>query len=175
MAGLIGSIRCSSSISLDCRLKPKDMLQKLRPLPVLRTPSRPTNSSSRKAQTFVGKLYPQTDSRSLVPAYFLAVREWGRAWHTTPREVISWSRMNGNTDDAGRFVFEHVPEGTMEVFRVTDFHEGMSGVIGWSHVTKIQVAAAGTNEVTFGGFGRQVIGRIRTSLTNTVVDWKRDL
>src|SRR5437588_3997089 len=96
MAGLIGSIRCSSSISLDCRLKPKDMLQKLRPLPVLRTPSRPTNSSSRKAQTFVGKLYPQTDSRSLVPAYFLAVREWGRAWHTTPREVISWSRMNGN-------------------------------------------------------------------------------
>ena len=83
--------------------------------------------------------------------------------------------MNAKTDDAGRFVFEHVPEGTMEVFRVTDFHEGMSGVIGWSHVTKIQVAAAGTNEVTFGGFGRQVIGRIRTSLTNTVVDWKRDL
>src|SRR5207248_3116328 len=73
--------------------------------------------------------------------------------------------MNAKTDDAGRFVFEHVPQGTMELCRVFDSHEGLPGVIGLSHLTKIQVAAAVTNEVTFGGFGRQVIGQIRTSLT----------
>ncbi len=83
--------------------------------------------------------------------------------------------MNATTDDAGRFVFEHVPGGTLEVFRVLNLHEGLPGVIGLSHFTNVQVQAGAASQVVVGGFGRRVIGRIRINPQTLAPDWRRDL
>jgi protocatechuate 3,4-dioxygenase beta subunit len=64
------------------------------------------------------------------------------------------------TDSAGRFRFDRVPPGDHAVYRYIDTHPGQTGEIGFSHGARVTVNPGEIAEVTLGGKGRVVIGRL---------------
>lgn len=78
---------------------------------------------------------------------------------------------NVRTDTEGRFAFERVPPGQYRVYRVRNFHGNSPGVVGSSHSVETHVESGSTAEVTLGGGGRAVIGRVRLVPDSVAVDW----
>jgi len=81
---------------------------------------------------------------------------------------------NTRTDAQGRFVFDRVIPGASEVARVvvTDFGDGSSQHMGcWEEPVDVEPGA--TVEVTIGGKGRPVVGRVVLQAAPGVhVDWR---
>ncbi|MBU6399162.1 MAG: sigma-70 family RNA polymerase sigma factor [Verrucomicrobia bacterium] len=82
---------------------------------------------------------------------------------------------DAKTDDAGRFVFERVPPGTVTLAMVTSYHGDGPGVIGLSQDTTVTVLPGGTCQATIGGSGRSVIGRIVSQPSGQPMDWRFNL
>jgi len=80
---------------------------------------------------------------------------------------------NVKTDLEGQFTFERVPPGQYRVYRTRSFHEGSDGIVGHSHFAAVHVTSGNTAEVTLGGDGRTVIGRVRLVPDNVAVDWRQ--
>jgi hypothetical protein len=78
------------------------------------------------------------------------------------------------TDSAGRFRFDRVPPGDHTVFRYINTHPGETGEIGFSHGASVTVTPGETAQVTLGGKGRVVIGRLVLS-PRANYDWSSKL
>ena len=78
-------------------------------------------------------------------------------------------------DPQGKFVFEKVPPGERKVYLQYKFRDG-PGQTPLSHGVPVLVQPGGTAEVTLGGSGRAVIGRVAvTGGEPDDVDWLRDV
>jgi hypothetical protein len=93
---------------------------------------------------------------------------------TSAEQHFSFSYRN-KTDANGRFTFGKVPPGEGEVYRYIGLKEGISGKVGLSHHTKVEVLPGQTAQVTLGGIGRPIIGRVTVTPAGQAVDWTRDL
>ncbi len=79
-------------------------------------------------------------------------------------------------NDNGTFVFDKVPLGDRKVYLQYKLREDGRGFIPLSHGIFVNVKPGQTTEVTLGGTGRPVIGRIKTvGLAETDIDWRRDV
>jgi len=79
------------------------------------------------------------------------------------------------TDAEGRFVFEKVPPGERKVVHRMVLKEGRMGTIPLSHPVTVEVPAGGTIDVTLGGTGRPVIGRVVVPGHEEEIDWRNDV
>jgi protocatechuate 3,4-dioxygenase beta subunit len=78
-------------------------------------------------------------------------------------------------NDDGSFAFDKVPPGERKVYLQYKFRDG-PGIIPLSHGLTVDVKPGQTTQVTLGGTGRPVIGRIKTiGAAETEVDWRRDV
>lgn len=82
---------------------------------------------------------------------------------------------NTKTDAAGRFHFTHVPPGVHRVQRMMKFSKGETGEVGFSHGETVTVRAGETSQVTLGGKGVAIVGRLVLSAPVTDYDWSLDL
>lgn len=79
------------------------------------------------------------------------------------------------TDANGHFVFEGVPPGKLEIYHKLHFRAGKPGRIPLTQGTPVQVRSGETSQVTVGGTGRRVIGRIEVENPDLHIDWSRDI
>lgn len=77
------------------------------------------------------------------------------------------------TDADGRFVIEGVPPGDWKVSHRLNLKDKMGASIPLSQSRYIEVKAGQTTQVTVGGTGRTVVGRIKVSGLTQQVDWLR--
>jgi len=87
-------------------------------------------------------------------------------------------RLRTQTDAHGAFVFERVPPGWRQVsveYRIEHGEDEAAAAL--SHGVPVEVKPGETAQVTLGGGGRTVVGRIafRGGLPPEVVDWKREV
>jgi RNA polymerase sigma factor (sigma-70 family) len=72
-----------------------------------------------------------------------------------------WWSGQVKTDDAGRFVFERVMPGAVTVSRQILLKQSPSGqTIGYSHTVGAHVAPGATAQLTIGGTGRPIVGKV---------------
>lgn len=83
--------------------------------------------------------------------------------------------LNTRTDANGRFVFETVPAGERKVDWRPAFRDGKVGVVPLSHGVPVAVASGGTTQVTLGGSGRAVVGKVHVVGRNKLIDWTQDV
>lgn len=79
------------------------------------------------------------------------------------------------TDAEGRFRFEKVQPGSHRVQRLIKFYKGQTGAIGFSHDETVTVRAGEMSQVTLGGKGVAIVGRLVLSSPVTDYDWSLDL
>lgn len=79
------------------------------------------------------------------------------------------------TDQTGRFAFDRVPAGKHRLYRYARFYEGRPGRYGSSHDTEVEVRAGETAQVTIGGIGRPLVGRMTITPPGSRIDWTIDL
>jgi len=79
------------------------------------------------------------------------------------------------TDANGRFVFETVPAGERDVGWRPGFHDGKAGEIPRSHGVPVTVKPGETAQVTLGGTGRLVVGKVVVAGRDKPVDWTQDV
>ncbi len=85
------------------------------------------------------------------------------------------AQANTKTDVEGRFRFPKVPSGPLVVCRFFNFNRNRVGPIGMSHAKEVIVPPGGIAEVTIGGNGRTVTGRLVLSGDLPEHDWRDDL
>ncbi|MEY2407596.1 MAG: hypothetical protein QOF48_266, partial [Verrucomicrobiota bacterium] len=79
-------------------------------------------------------------------------------------------------DDDGKFDFDKVPPGEHRLAVEYHFKDDRNGDVPWSHGVLVAVEAGATADVTLGGTGRRVEGRVKIlGADPTDVDWKRDV
>ena len=84
--------------------------------------------------------------------------------------------LKAEPDTEGIFVFEKVPSGEHRLALEYRFRENQNGETPLSHGQAVMIKAGETNELTLGGTGRRVNGRVQiTGGEMTDVDWKRDV
>ncbi len=79
------------------------------------------------------------------------------------------------TDAQGRFHFPKVPAGPLVVCRFFNFNRNRVGPIGMSHSKEVLVPSGGTVEVTIGGSGATLVGKLALSQDLPGHDWRDDL
>jgi hypothetical protein len=79
------------------------------------------------------------------------------------------------TDAQGRFHFPKVPAGPIVLCRFFNFNRNRVGPIGMSHLKEVLVPSGGTVEVTIGGSGRTLVGKLALSQDLPGHDWRDDL
>ena len=79
------------------------------------------------------------------------------------------------TDSLGRFRFDHLPPGRYLAFRITNSRKGSTQRAGQSHFVVVEVRPGEVSEVTLGGMGRTVIGRIETIPSKILPYWATEL
>jgi RNA polymerase sigma factor (sigma-70 family) len=79
------------------------------------------------------------------------------------------------TDAEGRFSFEGVPPGDFQVSHRLNYRDGQPGPIPDSQQTSIHVRAGETTQVTLGGTGWKVIGKLKPNGGGWLIDWKLDV
>ena len=86
-----------------------------------------------------------------------------------------WLYLKADVDEDGAFIFSRVPPGERKVYLEFKLNERNNGRGVMSHGTLVDVQPGATAEVTFGGTGRRVIGRVDLSTGDPRdVDWRRD-
>jgi RNA polymerase sigma factor (sigma-70 family) len=85
------------------------------------------------------------------------------------------AQANTKTDAEGRFRFPKVPSGPLVVCRFFNFNRNRVGPVGMSHSKEVIVPPGGTAEVTIGGNGRTVTGKLALSADLPGHDWRDDL
>lgn len=66
----------------------------------------------------------------------------------------------GQADNEGRFVFERVRPGEVQAARTITLDRGRFRTVSYSHGTPVMVRPGQTAQVTLGGTGRPVVGRV---------------
>lgn len=89
----------------------------------------------------------------------------------SPLDII----LQTEADADGHFVFDKVPPGEREVSHQLGFHNGRTGMIPLSDGRLVQVSPGTTAQVSIGGTGRRVVGRIEVKDPDLHVDWLRDV
>jgi hypothetical protein len=80
------------------------------------------------------------------------------------------------TDAEGNFLFDQVPPGERKAALQYKLRDGEEGAIPLSHGVSVTVKPSDTAEVTLGGSGRAVTGRIATvGAEPSSVNWRRDV
>ncbi len=80
------------------------------------------------------------------------------------------------TDAQGRFNLEGVPPGTLVLSHRLSFRDSQKvGIIPNSQQTHIQVQAGQTTQITLGGKGWKVVGKVKVNGPERSVDWKFDV
>jgi RNA polymerase sigma factor (sigma-70 family) len=79
------------------------------------------------------------------------------------------------TDADGRFVFEGVPPGERKVCFSPTLSNGRSGASAFSHEQPVIVKPGETTQVTLGGTGRTVAGRVSAPGISKPIDWQQDV
>jgi hypothetical protein len=83
--------------------------------------------------------------------------------------------MSAKTDANGRFVFETVPAGERRVDWRPGFRDGKTGVVPLSHGVPVAVKPGETAQVTLGGTGRLVVGKVVVARRDKPIDWTQDV
>jgi peroxiredoxin len=84
--------------------------------------------------------------------------------------------LKAEPDEAGNFVFEKVPPGRRLLYVEYRFKERQYGETPLSHGLPLAVEPGATLDVTLGGAGRKVVGRVKVIGGDvTDVDWRRDV
>jgi hypothetical protein len=105
--------------------------------------------------------------------------------------------METKTDTNGHFVFEGVPPGEREVWHSVNLRPDKTGLsisdsmpihmggravamrirpwAGQSQNMLVQVQAGQTSQITLGGTGRTVVGRIKANNSSQQIDWQKDV
>jgi RNA polymerase sigma factor (sigma-70 family) len=83
--------------------------------------------------------------------------------------------LNTKTDANGRFVFETVPPGERRLDWRPGFRDGKVGMVPLSHGVPVAVKPGETAQVTLGGTGRPVVGKIVVAGRDKPVDWTHDV
>ena len=84
--------------------------------------------------------------------------------------------LKAEPDEAGNFVFEKVPPGRRQIYVEYRFKERQYGETPLSHGLPLEVEPGATTNVTLGGIGRKVVGRVKVlGGEASDVDWRRDV
>ncbi len=83
--------------------------------------------------------------------------------------------MSTKTDANGRFVFETVPAGEPRVDWCPGFRDGKAGIVPLSHGVPVAVKPGETAQVTLGGTGRPVVGKVVVPGRDKPIDWTQDV
>jgi peroxiredoxin/protocatechuate 3,4-dioxygenase beta subunit len=93
-----------------------------------------------------------------------------------PRQFPALSLfMTTRTDDEGRFVFERVPPIAVEVYHEPKVRDSKVGTIAQAQTTKFLVKPGETHQLTLGGKGRPVIGRLEVTGYDGTINWRQDV
>jgi hypothetical protein len=76
------------------------------------------------------------------------------------------------TDAAGRFVFARVPPVGVKVFHAPKLGRGWAKLVPVTQITNLTLAAGEKRELTLGGQGRRVVGRLVVKNFNKPIDWQ---
>lgn len=79
------------------------------------------------------------------------------------------------TDDTGKFVFERVPPGAVDVYHQPKVRDSQVSTIAQSQTTRLFLQPGEKRIVTLGGKGRPVIGRVAVKNYNQPSDWRADV
>jgi len=79
------------------------------------------------------------------------------------------------TDREGKFVFERVPPIPVEVYHEPKVRDSRTGTIAMSQTTKFSLKPGETRELTLGGKGRPVVGRLVVNGYEGKIDWRADV
>jgi peroxiredoxin len=79
------------------------------------------------------------------------------------------------TDQEGEFVFERVPPMAVEVYHEPKVRDSRTGSIAMSQTTRFSLKPGEKREVTLGGKGRPVIGRVAVNGYEGRIDWRADV
>jgi hypothetical protein len=84
--------------------------------------------------------------------------------------------LKAEPDETGSFVFEKVPPGERRIYVEYRFKERQQGETPLSHGMPVLIKSGETLDVTLGGTGRKVVGRVKVvGGDQSDVDWKRDV
>jgi len=83
--------------------------------------------------------------------------------------------INTTTDENGKFVFERVPPVNIEVYHEPKVRDSQMGLIAQSQTTKFQLNPGETKELTLGGRGRPIIGKMVVTGYQGTIDWRADV
>jgi hypothetical protein len=143
------------------------------------------------AQGFAEVLFSQVSPNTII-----TLQPWGRIEGTLtlggePRanETISLASgsfrdadstrlslsMSTKTDANGRFVFETVPAGERRVDWLPGFRDGKAGRVPLSHGVPVAIKPGETAQVTLGGTGRLVVGKVVVAGRDKPIDWAQDV
>ena len=83
--------------------------------------------------------------------------------------------LNTTTDNEGRFVFERVPPIAVEVYHEPKVRDSRTGATAMSQTTKFTLKPGETRQLTLGGKGRAVIGRLTVNGYRGKINWRADV
>src|SRR5258705_10650844 len=84
--------------------------------------------------------------------------------------------LKAEPDEAGNFVVEKIPPGWRRIYVEYRFKERQQGETPLSHGQLLEVKPGATMDVTLGGTGRKVVGRVKVIGGDVSdVDWRRDV
>jgi peroxiredoxin/uncharacterized GH25 family protein len=107
-----------------------------------------------------------------------AVRLWPAhiPYENEPRNFAALQIfLNVKTDDEGRFVFERVPPMHVEVYHEPKVRDSRMGTTPMAQTTKLTLRPGETRQVTLGGKGRPVVGRILVEGYEGTINWRSDV
>jgi hypothetical protein len=95
---------------------------------------------------------------------------------TLPSEMPPFSVMYSvKTDADGHFEMECVPPGDWSISHQLNFKDGKPGIVPVGQDTPIHVLPGQTTQVTIGGVGRRIIGKVDAKDPSLHIDWRRDV
>jgi thiol-disulfide isomerase/thioredoxin len=93
-----------------------------------------------------------------------------------PRPLPPYSfSLEATTDDAGHFVFPLAPPVDLKIFHSPRIGGGGEGLIAVTQITNLTLQPGETRQVTLGGQGRPVVGRVVLKGYDKALDWRDQL
>ena len=74
-----------------------------------------------------------------------------------------------------RHVIEKVPPGERQIYHKLSFRDGKQGIIPATHAMPLIVRTGETTQVTIGGTGRPIVGRVAVVGYDQPIDWRGDV